>query len=103
MNFFEKVYALVQQIPEGYVSTYGDIARAIGNSHMARQVGWALHANPSNQITPCHRVVNREGSLCTSFAFGGINIQKEKLEAEGVHVDKNYKVDLDEYRYIFKK
>ncbi len=103
MNFFEKVYALVQQIPEGYVSTYGDIARAIGNPRMARQVGWALHANPSSAITPCHRVVNREGLLCTGFVFGGINAQKAKLESEGVHVDKNYKVDLNEYRYNFKQ
>ena len=71
MNYFEKVYALVQKIPKGKVSTYGNIARALGNPHMARQVGWALHANPSNAVTPCHRVVNQKGELSSAFAFGG--------------------------------
>lgn len=102
MNFFEKVYEKVQQIPEGYVSTYGDIARACGNPRMARQVGWALHANPNTSLIPCHRVVNRFGSLCTGFAFGGINAQKARLEAEGVKVDKNYCVDLEEYKFHFE-
>jgi len=41
-NFFEKVYQVVRQIPEGRVSTYGAIARAIGSPQSARMVGWAF-------------------------------------------------------------
>lgn len=101
MSFFEKVYELVQQIPRGKVSTYGDIARAIGNPRMSRQVGWALHVNPKPGIIPCHRVVNRFGKLSKAFAFGGVNMQKELLEEEGVLVDDDLTVDLKKYRHQF--
>lgn len=102
MNYFEKVYALVQKIPKGKVSTYGNIARALGNPRMSRQVGWALHANPSNAITPCHRVVNQKGELSSAFAFGGKNMQRELLERENVEVNNNV-VDLSQYFYDLTK
>ena len=101
MEFFNKVYEIVKLIPQGKVATYGDIARALGNPRMARQVGWALHANPTPIIVPCHRVVNRFGFLSGGFAFGGIKIQKERLENEGVEVDNDYHVDLNKYRHKF--
>ncbi|MBP9702497.1 MGMT family protein [Candidatus Woesebacteria bacterium] len=94
MTFFEQVYTLVQQVPAGYVTTYGDIARALGTRD-ARRVGHALHANPSGDTTPCHRVVNKDGKLSESYAFGGTMEQYAKLIEEGVtfldrtHVDKN--------------
>ncbi len=102
MNYFEKVYSLVQKIPKGKVSTYGNIARALGNPRMSRQVGWALHANPSNTTTPCHRVVNQRGELSSAFAFGGKNMQKSLLEREGVEVNE-HSVDLDEYFFDLTK
>ncbi|NMA79741.1 MAG: MGMT family protein [Clostridiales bacterium] len=86
-NFYEKVYAVVMQIPEGKVATYGQIAMLCGSPKAARAVGYALHVNPSPGIIPCHRIVNREGGLAKSFAFGGIDRQKELLEKEGVKVD----------------
>ena len=78
-NFFNKVYEVVKQIPKGKVATYGQIARLCGNPRMARQVGWALHVNPEPYITPCHRVVNRNGRLAAAFAFGGENVQTTLL------------------------
>lgn len=101
MTFFEEVYEKVKQIPKGKVTTYGDIARAIGNPRMSRQVGWALHVNPKPNIIPCHRVVNRFGRLSSAFAFGGENRQKILLEREGVLVDENMQVDLEQYRYKY--
>lgn len=87
-------------MPKGKVTTYGDIAKALGQPRMARQVGWALHVNPKPGIIPCHRVVNREGILSGSFAFGGLGAQKQLLESEGVVV-KNNAVDLKKYRHTF--
>lgn len=101
MNFFESVYELVMQIPVGKVSTYGDIARALGNPRMARQVGWALHGNPKPGIIPCHRVVNRFGRLSSAFRFGGENIQKQLLEKEGVYVSDDLIVDLQQFQHHF--
>ena len=99
-NFFENVYDLVRKVPKGKVVAYGEIARAIGNKRMSRQVGWALHVNPKPGEIPCHRVVNRFGELSTAFAFGGINRQEELLRSEGVEVVGG-KVDLSKYGYKF--
>ena len=100
-NYFENVYDLVKKVPKGKVVTYGEIARAIGNSRMSRQVGWALHVNHKPGVIPCHRVVNRFGELSSAFAFGGVNRQAELLREEGVEVIDN-KVDLNKYGYSFK-
>ena len=88
MGFFDEVYNVVKKIPYGRVMSYGDIAELLGNKRMARQVGWALHVNPSPDTIPCYRVVNRFGAPSTAFAFGGINRQRELLEKEGVKFDK---------------
>ena len=99
-NYFENVYDLVRKVPKGKVVTYGEIARALGNPRMARQVGWALHVNPKPLVIPCHRVVNRFGELSPAFAFGGKNRQTELLREEGVAV-MDGKVDLKKYHFEF--
>ena len=98
MNFYEKVYMIVQTIPMGKVMTYGQIARLCGNPRASRAVGYALHNNPRPVEIPCHRVVNRFGMLSEAFAFGGINQQRELLESEGVFVDEDGRVDLEKYQ-----
>ena len=97
-GFFESVYAVVKRIPEGKVLTYGDVARAVGAPRCARQVGWAFHSNPQPGVIPCHRVVFGDGRLADGFAFGGKEVQKALLEAEGVQFD-NFIVDLKKYRW----
>ena len=88
MGFFERVYEVVKSIPYGKVMTYGDIATLLGNPHCARQVGWALHVNPSPETIPCYRVVNRFGMVSKAFAIGGGNRQRELLEEEGIIFDE---------------
>ncbi len=92
INFYKLVYAVVQKIPKGKVTTYGMIAQATGFKNMARQVGFALHANPHPDQIPCYRVVFADGSLSQAFAFGGINKQRQLLEEDGVLFDKNGKI-----------
>ena len=79
----ERIYAAVRLIPRGKVASYSQIAALAGNRNLRRYVGNALHKNPSNSLTPCHRVVNAKGYCSGSFAFGGSLAQQEKLEAEG--------------------
>ena len=100
MNFYERVYELVRKIPKGKVSTYGEIAKAMGSVRYSRAVGYALHSNPYFGEVPCHRVVNRFGELAKSFAFGSVEVQKNLLEKEGVVV-KDYAVDLKKYLFYF--
>ena len=85
----ERVYQIVAGIPKGKVMSYGQIGVMVGIG--PRQVGRILHNNPSDKVTPCHRVVHADGSLATGFAFGGPNKQRELLEKEGVRF-KNGKV-----------
>lgn len=102
-NFFKAVYEVVKMIPRGRVATYGQIARLCGNPRASRAVGYALHVNPYPGEVPCHRVVDRTGRLAPAFAFGGPQIQKQLLEAEGVpsaESDGNWYVDLQQYRWI---
>lgn len=96
MNFFNRVYVIVKEIPSGKVMSYGTVAKLCGNPRMARQVGWALHQNPSPETIPCHRVVDRFGSPSKAFAFGGEQTQIALLEAEGVKFCDG-KVIMDEF------
>lgn len=97
-NAFDKIYAIVRQIPAGKVATYGQIAALAGNRRWSRVVGFALHVNPDPDGIPCFRVVNRLGQVSEAFAFGGGNRQIELLEAEGIPCPKG-KVDLKKYQW----
>lgn len=97
MSTFEKIYEVVKQIPKGRVATYGQVAFLAGNPRWARVVGYALHNNPDPSVIPCHRVVNREGKVASSFAFGGSEKQRELLEKEGIIFEENGRIDLRKF------
>ena len=92
MTFFERVYQVVKQVPRGKVITYGKIAEILGNKRLSRQVGWALHVNPSPETIPCYRVVNRFGEVSKAFAFGGENVQRQLLLNDGITFDEKGRV-----------
>lgn len=58
-----KVWEALLSIPSGEVTTYGDIARAIGNPKAVRAVGTAVGRNPISWLIPCHRVLRKTGEL----------------------------------------
>lgn len=96
---YEKIYEVVKRIPYGSVATYGQVATIAGNPRWSRVVGYALHVNPDPDNIPCFRVVNRFGEPSKAFAFGGMNMQIQMLEAEGI-VIKNGRVDLEKYQWM---
>lgn len=93
-----KIYDAVKRIPYGKVATYAQIGTMCGNPFYARAVGNALHKNPDPDSIPCYRVVNSKGNLAKAFVFGGINVQAQLLEAEGVEVVDD-RVDLKKYQW----
>ncbi len=97
MSAYEKIYMVVKSIPKGKVATYGQVAFLAGNPRWSRVVGYALHKNPEPGSIPCHRVVNRNGQVAESFAFGGGNIQRELLENEGIVFNSDGCIDLEKY------
>ena len=98
-DYMEAVLEYLTMIPDGKVVTYGQIAEWMGNKGLSRIVGNILHVNPDPVRYPCFRVVNHQGKLTGRFAFGGINVQKEMLEADGIEVSDDYKVDLEKYQW----
>ncbi|VFT74170.1 putative methyltransferase [Klebsiella aerogenes] len=62
-TFPQRVWHIVASIPEGYVATYGDVARLAGSPRAARQVGGVLKRLPEGSTLPWHRVVNRHGDI----------------------------------------
>jgi methylated-DNA-protein-cysteine methyltransferase related protein len=112
MGFNQKVYEVVKRIPEGRVSTYGEIAFLIQKSllcqdyggqaklkgydnptALARAVGNALHKNKDSSV-PCHRIVDRSGRIAPNFGLGGAVEQRRRLIAEGVEFKSEMNVDL---------
>lgn len=100
-GFQKRVYKAVEQIPQGRVATYGEVARMAGSSRASRAVGNILHKNPFFGVVPCHRVVHADGALAEPFAFGGAGVQREMLEKEGVTFTKDGRVDMKKYGYVF--
>lgn len=95
-GFFEEVYRIVSNIPEGSVMTYGMIAAMLGRPRAARIVGYAMHDAPYERQLPCHRVVNREGKLSPDSIFGE-GVQRKLLEAEGITFKLNGCIDMDKH------
>ena len=95
------VYEYLATIPKGKVVTYGQIAKFLGNSNLARTVGNILHENPDGEKYPCYKVVNAQGKLAENYAFGGLKFQKMRLEADGIAVN-NDKVDLKKYQWNYE-
>lgn len=96
MGFRERVYAIVAQIPEGRLMTYGDIAAHAGHPFAARQVGGLAHFGPTE--LPWHRVVNRLGD-CAGGYYGGKAGHQQVLEAEGLEVVDYRVVGFKERRW----
>lgn len=92
--FSKNVYEIVRLIPRGKVSTYGQIAFLAGSPRASRIVGAALSRTPPELKLPCHRVLYRNGSLCSNGAFGGEEVQRCMLEAEGIPFLPDGRVDL---------
>lgn len=93
-KFKNNVYAVVAAIPRGRVMTYGQIAALCGAPWAAWEVGQIAHFGPSN--LPWQRVVNKQGGLARGYIPGGRETHKGDLEAEGVEVDAEYKVKVEE-------
>ena len=103
MNFDERVWKLMERIPRGNVTTYGQIARKL-NTKAYRAVGNACRKNPYAPRVPCHRVVRSDGTI---GGFGGKTSGKtveEKtllLREESVEVRNGRVVDFEKVLFRF--
>lgn len=98
-EFQKKVYAKLCEVPPGKVTTYQDLAQAVG-SRAYRAVGTAMSKNPYAPQVPCHRVLKANGEI-GQYALG-TETKIAMLLAEGVEILEQ-KVDLLKFRYSFQK
>jgi len=96
-NFFEQVYAVVEVIPRGRVTTYGRVAWLVkGRPGAARTVGWALNAlapERSEQV-PWWRVINAQGRISLGRDAQSADEQRSRLESEGLRFGRDDRIDL---------
>ncbi len=93
----DRVYALMAELPEGKVTTYGDLASFAGHPYAARRVGEIAHGGPTH--LPWHRLVNFRGGLAVGFP-GGQEAQRQLLEQDGILCDEHNKiVNFEEFRW----
>ena len=89
-----EVLSVVEEIPQGCVATYGQIARLIGRDRNARLVGRILSMSEYYGQYPCHRVVNHAGRTAPGF-----HAQRQLLEEEGIEFGATGCVDLKKYQW----
>ena len=95
----ERVYQIVERIPEGRVMTYGQIAELLGEGYTPRTVGFVMHA-ANEETTPWHRVINSQGACSTGRVILPPDKQQRMLEAEGVEFDARGRCNLGRYRWV---
>ena len=100
MSTYNRIYAIVRQIPVGKVATYGQVAELAELYGKARLVGYALYRVDKNSDIPWHRVINAKGEVSESpLRLGSDYVQRSLLEAEGVEFNPEEKIDLQKYRW----
>jgi methylated-DNA-[protein]-cysteine S-methyltransferase len=85
-EFANKVYAYVRTIPKGKISTYKQVAVAIGSPNASRAVGTALKNNPFAPEVPCHRVVKSNFEVGSFFGISNSQSKVEILTQEGIQI-----------------
>ena len=95
VSFFDSVYEIVRLIPEGRVTSYGAIAKALGSTGSSRMVGYAM--NSAHSLTPpvpAQRVVNRNGLLTGKMHFSSPEDMQKRLEKDGLKVVADQIIDF---------
>ena len=96
VNINEMIWQVVASIPEGSITTYGQVAALAGFPNHARYVGTTLKKLPSDTRLPWHRVVNAQGKIAFPENTSAYERQKHLLEGEGIYL-RNGRLPLKEH------
>ncbi len=99
MNLEQKIYKKLLEVPKGQITTYGELAKAVGLKNGQRTVGKIMNKNPYPVIVPCHRVVMSTGKV-GGYAYGE-NIKTKLLNDEGIQIKNGKIIDLKNKVYRF--
>ena len=99
MNLEEKIYKKLLDVPKGQITTYGELAKAVGLKNGQRVVGRVMNKNPYPVIIPCHRVVMSTGKI-GGYAYGEA-IKEKMLHDEGLEISNGKIINLENKIYRF--
>ena len=91
MSLDQQVYKKLTEVPQGKVTTYGELAKAVGLKNGQRVIGQIMKKNPYPAIIPCHRVVNSNGKV-GGYAYGG-DVKTNMLQKEGIKIQNGKILD----------
>ncbi len=98
MRLEEKVYKKLLSVPPSKVTTYSELAKAVGLKNGQRVIGRIMNKNPYPVIIPCHRVIKSDGSI-GGYAWGE-KVKTNMLSKEGVEIKKGKIIDKNAiYRF----
>ncbi len=99
LTLYQRIYAIVLQIPPGKVATYGQVARIVGGC-TPRMVGYAMSATPTSSSIPWQRVINAQGKISPHGDGFGSEMQRALLLDEGIVFDIQGRVDFDRFGWL---
>lgn len=99
MNLQQKIYKKLLEVPKGQITTYGELAKAVGLKNGQRAVGRIMNKNPYPVIIPCHRVVMSTGKV-GGYAYGE-HVKTKMLNDEGIEIQNGKIAELEDKIYRF--
>ena len=99
MNLANQVYKTLCQVPKGKVTTYGELAKAVGLTNGQRAIGRIMNKNPYPGIIPCHRVIKSDGKI-GGYAYGEKSKTK-MLAKEGIKIQNGKIKDFEKNVFRF--
>ena len=99
MTLSTKVYRQLLRVPEGKVTTYGDLAKAVGLDNGQRVIGMIMKKNPFPVIVPCHRVVKSDGKI-GGYVYGE-RVKSQMLTKEGIKIKDGKITDFTKEKFCF--
>ena len=99
MNLDKKIYKKLLEVPKGKITTYGELAKAVGLKNGQRTIGQIMNKNPYPVIIPCHRVIRSDGNI-GGYAYGE-EIKSNMLTREGIIIKNGKIYDLENKIYRF--
>lgn len=99
MNLEQHVYKKLMNVPKGHVTTYGDLAKAVGLKNGHRVIGKIMNKNPYPVLVPCHRVVMSTGKI-GGYAYGE-HVKMKMLSDEGIEITNGKIQSFDKKLFRF--
>ena len=94
-----KVYRKLLQVPKGKITTYSELAKAVGLKNGQRAIGMIMKKNPFPVIVPCHRVVKSDSKI-GGYVYGE-SVKSRMLADEGIKIKDGKIIDFDKKKFYF--